>query len=105
MLDFDQEENSQLTIKGREIMKPQRITRFVSQVGWWVLLVCLTAILSVMFSILGTITVSVFTAVAMGASRRWQWRTIPVSMAFLIVALALTHVTKTSLDLRQRISM
>ena len=88
-----------------EMVKAPPARGVVKQIGLWLLLMLLTALATLLFNILGAITMSVATAIALGASRRWQWQTIPVSLTFPLVALVMALVAKVDFDPRQRLSL
>jgi hypothetical protein len=75
------------------------------QVGLWVSLLFVTALLTMLFSILGTVSVSAVVGMAMGASRRWKWNLIPISIIFPMVGLMLGQAAKADLTIQQRLSM
>jgi hypothetical protein len=70
----------------------------------WLLLAIVTALLTTLFSILGTLSVAVLTGVAVGASRRWQWQLIPLSLVFPLIGLTLAQAAKADLIATQRLS-
>ncbi len=86
-------------------MIPSPVRAAARQVGLLVLLVFVTAVLTLLFSILGTISVSAIVGMAMGASRRWKWQLIPISLVFPMLGLALAQAAKADLTLHQRLVM
>jgi hypothetical protein len=76
-----------------------------TQVGLWILLVFVAALLTMLFSVLGTLSISAIVGMAMGASRRWKWQLIPVSLIFPMIGLTLAQAAKADLTIQQRLSM
>jgi len=76
-----------------------------SQTALWVVLVVVVGLLTLLFSLLGTISCAVIIGVMMGASRRWRWQSIPISITFPAVIVALSRVSKTELDWPHTIKM
>jgi hypothetical protein len=73
------------------------------QAALWCALVAVVTLLTLLFTVLGTITCSVLVGMMMGAARRCGWRIIPVSLVFPGVVLALVQVAKVELVGAQRI--
>ena len=66
-------------------------------IGVWCALVGVTALLTLLFSFLGTLSAAVVTGLIAGASKRWQWSSIPISLVFPGTILALSHYSKIEL--------
>lgn len=75
------------------------------QLAMWGLLMVVVALLTALFSILGTITAAVVTGVIMGAARRWKWQTIPASAVFALAGLTMAQAARADLNLQQRLWM
>ena len=75
------------------------------QVAWWGLLLAVVALLTALFSILGTITAAVLTGVIMGAARRWNWKAMPVSGIFALAGLTMAQAARADLNPHQRLWM
>ena len=75
----------------------------VKQVGLWCILVIAVVLLTLLFTVLGTITCAVLTGMMMAAARHHRWQTIPVSAVFPGVVIALVGLAKVELMGRQRI--
>jgi len=76
-----------------------------NQMALWAVLVAVVGLLTLLFSLLGTISCAVIVGVMMGASRRWRWQTLPISIVFPAVIVTLSRVSKTELDWRQTMQM
>jgi len=76
-----------------------------NQVTLWVGLVVFVGLLTLLFSLLGTISCSVIVGVMMGASRRWRWQAIPISIVFPAVIVALSRISRTELDWQHTMKM
>jgi len=61
------------------------------------MLVGVTVLLTVLFSILGNLSCAVVAGLIFGSSRRWQWHVLLVSLVFPAVVLALSHYSKVEL--------
>ncbi len=75
------------------------------QLALWGLLLVIVALLTALFSILGTITAAVVTGVIMGAARRWNWRAMPVSGVFALAGLTMAQAARADLNPHQRLWM
>lgn len=69
----------------------------------WLVLVAVVALLTLLFTVLGTITCAVLTGMMMGAVRHPRWQTIPVSLVFPGVVIVLVRIAKVELVGSQRI--
>lgn len=76
-----------------------------NQMALWAVLLLVVGLLTLLFSLLGTIFCAVVVGVMMGASRRWRWQAIPVSVVFPLVIVTLSRVSKTELDWHHTIQM
>jgi hypothetical protein len=76
---------------------------FGKQVGMWGSLLIVVALLTGLFSILGTITAAALCGMIMGASRRCRWQTILASAVFALTGFVVGQVAKADLELRQRL--
>lgn len=75
----------------------------VKQAGLWCILVIAVVLLTMLFTILGTITCAVLTGVMMASTRHQRWQTIPVSIVFPGVVAALGSLARVELVGQQRI--
>ena len=64
------------------------------QLGVLATLAGVTVLLTLLFSFLGTLSITVVMGVIMGSTRRWQWQSLPVSLVFPTVMLGLSHYSK-----------
>ena len=72
------------------------------------MLVVLTGVVTVLtlfFNLCGALSVAVVAGMMSGASRRWQWQSIYVSLVCPIVVLVLGKITKVDLAIPQRLSL
>src|SRR5512145_1925560 len=76
-----------------------------NQMALWVVLVAVVGLLTLLFSLLGTISCAVIVGVMMGVSRRWRWQALPISIVFPAVIATLSRVSKTELDWQQTLQM
>jgi hypothetical protein len=86
-------------------MNSSPLRTIARQAGVGALLVVVVALCSLLFSILGTLCTSVGTGLIMGASRRWKWQVVPVSLVFPLAGMTLAQAAKADLDERQRFTM
>lgn len=86
-------------------MNDSRLKSVAKQIGMLGVLTIVVAALTLFFNLCGTLSVSVIAGMMTGASRRWKWQAILVSLVFPFVVLALGKVTTVDLDVRQRISL
>jgi hypothetical protein len=73
------------------------------QIGLAMVLVLSAALATLLFSFLGTITCSALVGMMLGATQRWQWRVILVSLVFPSVMAAFLHFSKTDLTDKQMV--
>ena len=83
-------------------MNASPVKTIARQVGLWSSLVLVVVLCSLLFSLLGTLCTAVAGGLIMGASRRWKWQTIPVSVVFPLAGLSLAQAAKADLDTHQR---
>lgn len=76
-----------------------------NQIALWAVLLLVVGLLTLLFSLLGTIFCAVVVGVMMGATRRWRWQAIAVSVVFPLVIITLSRVSKTELDWHHAIQM
>jgi len=76
-----------------------------NQMALWAVLVAVVGLLTLLFSLLGTISCAVIVGVMMGASRRLRWQALPISIVFPAVIVSLSQVSKTELDWSHTIKM
>ena len=84
-------------------MNASSIRGCVKQAGLWCILVIAVVLLTLLFTVLGTITCAVLTGMMMAAARHQRWQTIPVSAVFPGVVIALIGLAKVDLEGQQRI--
>jgi hypothetical protein len=85
-------------------MHESRARSVARQIGIFGALTVLVTVLTLLFNLCGPLTVTVFVGMMAGASRRWQWQSIFLSLLCPIVVLALGKVTRLGLDGPQRLS-
>ncbi len=71
------------------------------QIGLGVALVFLVALVTLLFTFLGTIAAAALVGMMAGATRQWRWQIILVSLVFPGVITAFMHFTKTNLTAQQ----
>lgn len=64
------------------------------QLGVLAVVGAVTVLLTLLFSFLGTLSMTVVMGVIMGSARRWRWQSLPVSVVFPAVILGLSHYSK-----------
>ena len=73
-------------------------TRIVlRQIILWCVLVAVVALLTLLFTILGTLTCAVLTGMMMAASDHRRWQTVPVSLVFPGVVIGMVETAKVEL--------
>lgn len=77
----------------------------VRQVTLWLVLLLVVCVCTVLFTLLGVLFTAVLTGILMGASRRWMWQAVPVSLVFPLVTFVLGQVAQDSLQPGQRVAM
>lgn len=75
------------------------------QVTLWLVLLFVVCVSTLLFTLLGVLFTAVLTGIIMGASRRWLWQAVPVSLVFPLVTFALGQVAQESLQPGQRVAM
>lgn len=75
---------------------------WIKQAGFGIVLVLVASLLTVLFSVLGTITCSALVGMMCGSIRQWKWQVVPVSLVFPTVAMVFLAVSSTNLGLRQQ---
>ena len=85
-------------------MHESRARSVAWQIGIFGVLTVSVTVLTLLFNLCGPLTVTVFIGMMAGASRRWQWQSIFLSLLCPIVVLALGKVTRLGLDGPQRLS-
>ena len=78
---------------------------FRHQLGLGIVLVLSVALVTVLFNFVGTLSCCVLVGMMCGASWRWQWQMVPVSLAFPAVLLALAPIPKVGLPLHETIQL
>src|ERR1041384_149577 len=86
-------------------MKTAPLKAAITQVGVWCLLVVVAALVTLLFSFLGTLSSAVLTGVMMGTIAHRRWHTIPVSLVFPGVVVAFMYLSKMELVGRQRVQL
>ncbi len=79
------------------------IKRLSRGIVLWLVLVAVVALLTLLFTVLGTITCAVLTGMMMGTVRHSRWQTIPVSLVFPGVVFTFVRIMKVELVGSQRI--
>ena len=73
------------------------------QIGLGVALVFSVALVTLLFTFLGTIAAAALVGMMAGATRKWRWQIILVSLVFPGVIAGFMHFTKTNLTAQQNI--
>jgi len=73
------------------------------QIGLGIALVLSVALVTLLFSFLGTIACAALVGMMAGATRQWRWQIILASLVFPAVITAFTHFTKTNLTSQQNL--
>jgi hypothetical protein len=79
-------------------MNALRLKTMARQVGVGAFLVAVVVLSSILFSILGALCTAVGTGLMMGASRRWKWQVIPVSLVFGLAGLTIAQAAGAEFD-------
>ena len=82
-------------------MNSRRFLDATKRLGLWLALVLTVTLLTLLFSLLGTLTCAVVVGMMMGATRRKTWQAILASVVSPAVLVALALVGKTELGERQ----
>jgi len=86
-------------------MSDSRAKSAAKQIGMLGVLTVVVTLLTILFNLCGTLSVSVISGMMTGTSRRWKWQAIPISLVPSIVVLALGRITRVELELPQRLSL
>lgn len=87
------------------VMLGSSVRSFARQVGRLGLLTVVVVVLTFLFNLVGTLCVSVITGMMAGASRRFNWQVISVSLVPPAVAVALGYITKVNFEPRQWLTL
>ena len=79
------------------VMNAASMKTALVRLGGWSALAGVTALLTLLFSILGNLSCAVLAGMILGAGRRWQWEAVPLSLVFPAVLLSLSHFSKVEL--------
>lgn len=82
---------------GKRGMNAASMKTALVRLGGWGALAGVTALLTLLFSILGNLSCAVLAGMILGAGRRWQWEAVPLSLVFPAVLLSLSHFSKVEL--------
>ncbi len=86
-------------------MNAPRAKSFARQIGLFSLLTAVVAVLTLLFSLAGTLFVAVLGGMMAGAFRRWHWQLIFISLVCPIVVLAPREITQVGLEGQQRFAL
>lgn len=86
-------------------MSRLRLKSVAVQIGMLSVLTILVVVLTVLFNLVGALCFSIAAGMMAGASRRWNWQVIIISLMPPVAALVLGHLTKVDFDLRKGISL
>lgn len=75
----------------------------LQQIVLWCVLAAIVALLTLLFTVLGTITCAVVMGMMMAAIRPRPLRSLPISLVFPVVIVAMAHFAKVELPGRQKI--